>query len=75
MDLLACTKCGDQFYLPDAGHSAARGCPNCGGDLCLALRDVASIPLDARWFDAYHAAEAEAPSTARARAAHPIGAD
>lgn len=52
MDLLACSKCGDQFYLPGAGHSAARGCcPNCGGDLCLALRDMASIPLNARWLD------------------------
>jgi predicted nucleic acid-binding Zn-ribbon protein len=73
MDLLACTKCGDQFYLPGAGHSAARGCPNCGGDLCLALRDTASIPLDARWLD--RSSEVEAPTvTARARAAHPIGA-
>ena len=51
MDLLACTNCGDQFYLPGTGGPAGCGCPNCGGDLCLALRDMASIPLEARSLD------------------------
>jgi predicted nucleic acid-binding Zn-ribbon protein len=53
MDLLACTKCGDQFYLPGVRTPTGRGCPNCGGDLCFALRDIASIPLDARWLDSH----------------------
>jgi hypothetical protein len=75
MDLLACTECGDQFYLPGTGGPAGCGCPNCGGDLCLALRDMASIPLEARWLDSDRFFEAEAPTvTARARAAQPIGA-
>jgi predicted nucleic acid-binding Zn-ribbon protein len=72
MDLFACSKCGDQFYVPGVGSSDRRGCPHCGGGLNLALHDVASIPLDARWLDPDRPA---APTVAaKTIAAHPIGA-
>jgi predicted nucleic acid-binding Zn-ribbon protein len=52
MDLLACAECGSRFYAPGVGPSTRRGCPQCGGDLVLALNGMRSIPLDARWLDA-----------------------
>jgi hypothetical protein len=51
MDLLACSQCGHRFYAPGAGSVDSRGCPQCGGGLTLALHDMTSIPLDARWID------------------------
>jgi hypothetical protein len=49
MDLLACPACGRRFYVPAAGISSRHSCPHCMHGLDLALRDMASIPLDARW--------------------------
>jgi hypothetical protein len=54
MDLLACIQCGDRFYAPGAWHSDMRDCPHCGGGLRFSLRNMVSIPLDARGID--HAA-------------------
>jgi hypothetical protein len=51
MDLLACTQCGDRFYAPGAWLSDIRDCPHCGGGLRFSLRNMASIPLDARGID------------------------
>jgi hypothetical protein len=51
MDLLACAQCACRFYLPGVWNSGRRCCPQCGGDLHLAVHDMASIPLDARWLD------------------------
>ena len=74
MDLVACCECGHRFYVLGVGFSDPRGCPHCGGDLNLALHDMASIPLDARWLDSDRPFVAEAPTVAAKRAAHPIGA-
>jgi hypothetical protein len=67
MDLLACPECGHRFYLPRAG-GVSHWCPSCGHGLDLALRDLASIPLDARWLGSNGlAADAPAPGTDRDR--------
>ena len=73
MDLLACCECGHRFYVLGVGFSDPRGCPHCGGDLNLALHDMASIPLDARWLDSDRPFVVPTVA-AKARAAHPIGA-
>ena len=52
MDLLACSECDHRFYAPGVGSADSRCCPQCGGDLGLALDRITSIPLDARWLDA-----------------------
>jgi len=72
MDLLACSECGDRFYVPGVRLSDSRGCPHCGGGLNLALHHMASIPLDARWLDSDRSSGAD--SRGKTRAAHPIGA-
>ena len=75
MDLLACTQCGDRFYAPGAWFSDIRDCPHCGGGLRFSLRNMASIPLDARWIDPDRSPEGEGPTVAaKNRAVHPIGA-
>jgi hypothetical protein len=51
MDLLACSECDHRFYAPGLGSADIRCCPQCGGGLALALHDMTSIPLDARWID------------------------
>jgi hypothetical protein len=51
MDLLACPSCDRRFYALMAGTWDSR-CPRCGSELSLALKDIASIPLDARGLDA-----------------------
>jgi hypothetical protein len=51
MDLLSCSQCGSRFYAPGIRPSDSRCCPQCGGDLGLALDRITSIPLDARWLD------------------------
>jgi hypothetical protein len=51
MDLLACSKCVCRFYVPGVAASDGHCCPQCGGDLVLAVHGMASIPLDARWLD------------------------
>jgi len=51
MDLLACSECDHSFYAPGLGSAEIRFCPQCGGGLALALRDLTSIPLDACWLD------------------------
>jgi hypothetical protein len=57
------------------GFTDPRDCPNCGGGLSLAVRDMASIPLDARWLDSDRPFPAEAPtSRGKTHAAHPVGA-
>jgi hypothetical protein len=72
MDLLACSECGDRFYVPGVRLSDSRGCPHCGGGLNLALHQMASIPLDARWL--YSDRSSGANSRGKTRAAHPMGA-
>ena len=52
MDLLSCSQCSSRFYVPGIRPSDRRCCPQCGGDLGLALDRITSIPLDARWLDA-----------------------
>jgi predicted nucleic acid-binding Zn-ribbon protein len=64
VDLLACTSCGDRFYVMGVGFSDTRGCPHCGGGLSHSLYDTASIPLDARWIDSDRYSDAEAPTLA-----------
>jgi hypothetical protein len=51
MDLLACSECDHRFYAPGLGSADIRCCPQCGGGLALAIHDLTSIPLDARWID------------------------
>lgn len=51
MDLLPCSECDHSFYAPGLGSAEIRCCPQCGGGLALALRDLTSIPLDACWLD------------------------
>jgi hypothetical protein len=51
MDLLACSECDHRFYAPGLGSANIRCCPQCGGGLALAMHDMTSIPLDARWID------------------------
>jgi hypothetical protein len=51
MDLLACSECVCRFYVPGVAASDGHRCPQCGGDLVLAVHGMASIPLDARWLD------------------------
>ena len=51
MDLLACSHCDRRFYAPGDGPSTDR-CPQCGGELGLALHRITSIPLDARRLEA-----------------------
>jgi hypothetical protein len=61
MDLLACSECGHRFYLPRAG-GVDHWCPSCGHGLDLALRDMASIPLDARWLGSNGLAADQTPA-------------
>jgi hypothetical protein len=68
MDLLACRECGHRFYVLGLGFSDPRGCPYCGGGLNLALHDMASIPLDARWIDSDRPFVDESPAVAAKRA-------
>ena len=49
MDLLACSQCDHRFYAP--GSDRIHSCPQCGAGLALAMHDMTSIPLDARWID------------------------
>jgi hypothetical protein len=63
MDLLACSDCGHRFYLPGNGAMKSRWCPQCGGDLGLALHGMTSIPLDARWLDPRVSAAGPPPVT------------
>ena len=51
MDLLACSECDHRFYAPGLGSADIHCCPQCGGGLALAMHDMTSIPLDARWLD------------------------
>jgi hypothetical protein len=51
MDLLACSECDHRFYAPGLGSADIHCCPQCGGGLALAMHDMRSIPLDARWID------------------------
>ena len=51
MDLLACSECDHRFYAPGLGSDHIHCCPQCGGSLALAMHDMKSIPLDARWID------------------------
>jgi hypothetical protein len=51
MDLLVCSECDHSFYAPGLGSADIRCCPHCGGGLALAMHDLTSIPLDARWLD------------------------
>jgi hypothetical protein len=50
MDLLACSQCERRFYATGVDPPGT-WCSHCGGGLEIALRQIASIPLDARWLD------------------------